>query len=1103
MIKIINHLMHYKNMKNLFKQKGFPSFQLKFDLKMKLTTLLLIVSFFNLYANDSYAQKTKITLDMEHVTIESVLNKIESLSDFKFMYNDREVDYKKMVSVTAKRERISSILAKIFSNTNVTFEVFEKQIILKADIAKSPNNKTTAIKTDLPVQDREVTGTITDNNQQPLPGVNIRIEGTSTGVVSNFDGYYSINVNSDEQVLVFTYVGMKSVKKIVGQNTVLNVTMEEDSQSLEEVIITATGPRRRIEMGNSISKLEVADDVKERPISNVSGLLQGQAAGVQIIGSSGSVGMGSRIRIRGSNSASLSNEPVIYVDGVLINNQPNSISFETGGQSPSRLNDINPEDIESIEIIKGPSAATLYGSIAANGVIQITTKRGKMGKPRWSAFLESGLVEDIVTYPKNYQAFDAAGNPGFNFEAADGTFIPSRVDSFQPLNDPRTSPFRTGQSYGGGISVSGGSESLTYFMSGNMSNAEGVVPVSNIKKASFRGNFGAKISDKLKLNLTTGYVNNDLELALNDNFALALMSQGLNGTSSIDVNNGWGEFTPEELFTIDTRQLVNRFTTGLETLWNPSEKFSVRVFGGLDFTSRWDSQFFPTGEAPAFLNYDQGARFSNRFNDFVYTLDAVASYKTNFSENITSRSSLGFQYLQNLSQGTLATGFQLVAGSNSIAGAAVTLSNEETFEQRTVGMFFEEQVGFDGKLFVTGAVRADRGSSFGASFKSVFYPKVSASWLISEEDFFNKNDKSWINSLRFRGAWGASGVQPGTNDALRFFNPIAATVGGQSVTGVTLGGVGNDDLKPERSRELEFGLDAKLISNRVGLELTYFNKQTEDALIFRQLPLSLGVGDGRFENLGSVKNTGVEIAINTRIIDKEKFYFDLDLIGSFTDNELKELGDGIQPIVFNVVQRHAEGYPLGGYWDEEYTYNDANGDGLISQSEVQVGETKYLGTPFATTDISFTPVIGLFDNRLVVKGLLNYRGGQKLYNNTGAWRNGNSNTQELNDPNASLAGQARAVASKFYGTNAGYIEDASFWRLREISITYNAPGTFASKLGFSRVSLTLSGQNLGLWTDYSGLDPEISSTGQTNFDTEEFLSQPPIRSWKARLNLSF
>ena len=457
----------------------------------------------------------------------------------------------------------------------------------------------------------------------------------------------------------------------------------------------------------------------------------------------------------------------------------------------------------------------------------------------------------------------------------------------------------------------------------------------------------------------------------------------------------------------------------------------------------------------------------------------------------------------------------MVSGTSSIAGAATTFSTEQTTEQRTAGVFFEEQISFNEKLFITGAIRADRGSSFGADLDAVVYPKVSASWLLSEESFFNVGS-DWISSLRLRGAWGASGVQPGTNDALRFFNPIAATVdGGQNVTGVTFGtvnevvsGVGNADLRPERSREIEFGTDASFLRDRIGLEFTYFNKQTEDALVFRQLPQSLGVGIGRFENLGSVKNSGVELSLNTRVFQTGQVTFDLDLIGTFFDNELKELGEGIDPVIFR-LQRHVEGYPLGGYWDEEYTFDDSNGDGFISRDEVQVGELAFLGSPFATTDISFMPTFSFFNDQIVLKGLMSFRGGQELYNNTAAWRNGNNNTQELNDPNASLEGQARAVASKFFNTNAGYIEDASFWRLREVSLTYNVPSRLLGSSGLSRLSLTISGQNLGVWTDYSGLDPEISSagqedfTGQNNFNIQEFLSQPPVRMWKARLNLSF
>ncbi len=1054
------------------------------------------------YANKADGQpslkEVPVSLTVNKAKVVKVFEILEEKTGFKFTYNDARVVPHNKISLEVENSTLYEVLSIISSEEGLQF----KRVGSNIHVARADSEAATAgIIDKSTIAQIKVKGVVNDPNGQPLPGVTVMIKGTTTGTITDADGRFELEVEEDA-VLVVSFLGYRDAEISVAGQTQITIVLEEDVTSLSEVVVTATGLRRRVEMGNAISRLNVAEDVKVRPINNISDLLQGQAAGVQIFGSGGSTGMGSRIRIRGSSSASLSNEPVIYVDGVLINNQPNSISFETGGQSPSRLNDINPEDIESIEVIKGPSAATLYGSIAANGVIRITTKRGKQGKARWSAFTEGGAVNDIVTYPANYEALDANGDPIFTFEAAENGIDPSTitVNSFQPLNDPRTRPFRTGSLFGVGMSVAGGTDVVTYFISGSYNNNGGVLPINNIERLNLRTNLGAQIGKNMKANVSMGYTKSNLELPLNDNYALGLMGQGLNGFPSIDQNNGWGEFTPDELFTIETRQNIDRFTSGLSLEWTPLESLTMRVSGGLDYTSQWDNQFFPTGKAPAFLNYDQGARFSNRFNSYVTTFDAVATYKTNFSSSISSRTSVGFQYLGSLTEGTLATGLQLVAGSSSIAGAAQTFSDEQTTEQRTAGFFLEEQVGFNERLFVTAAVRADRGSSFGPALQWVVYPKISASWVISDEAFFTTS--SLLSSLRLRAAWGASGVQPGTNDALRFFNPIAATVGGESVTGVTFGSVGNPDLRPERSAEIEFGLDASMFSDRVGIELTYFDKETRDALIFRQLPLSLGVGAGRFENLGSVRNSGLEVGLNTQIVQMEKFAFDLNFVGSFLNNELKKLGEGVEPIVFG-QQRQVEGFPLGGYWDETYTFNDADGNGLLSRDEVQVSsEVAYLGAPFATTEITIMPALRFFNDHIVLTGLLSYRGGQKLFNNTGAWRNGNSNNRELNDPTASLEDQARAIAAKFYGTNAGYVEDASFWRLRELSLTFNAPSTWLGST-FSRMSLTLSGQNLGLWTKYSGLDPEINAAGQRNFVTQEFLSQPPVRMWKARLNLSF
>jgi len=1036
----------------------------------------------------------QVSLSLTNIRLEEAIRRIAKEGKIRLSYNKQLIPDQR-ITMSFEKVTVKLALAQVLQDTNL-------------EILASPSGQVIIKKKDLPpVFEGSITGAITDaKTGEPLAGVNVIIEGTTRGTSTDGDGKYTIsNVPDGTHTIKTFFLGFKSVSKSVevsGGLVTLNFKLQPSIQNLEELVVTATGVQRKVELGNAISRVDAVNDVKTRPISDVSGLLQGQAAGVQIVNSGGATGMGTRIRIRGSNSASLSNEPVIYVDGVRINNDPNSISFETGGQAPSRLGDLNPEDIKSIEVIKGPSAATLYGSVAANGVIRITTKKGQSGEPRWAAFTETGIVNNVTTYPANFRAVDASGNPCFTFEAAEGTCTQSSISSYQPLNESVSSPYRTGNAYGLGLSVSGGSETLTYFISGNYADNEGTLPVNNLRKASLRGNFQTYINEDLKVTLNTGYTNSNLELPMNGTFSIGLLGQGLNGQATPDVNNGWGEFTPAQLFTVDSRQQINRFTTGLETEWAPSQNLNFRLSGGLDYTSRWDNQFFPTGTAPDFLDFRDGVRISNRFDVFNYTLDANGTYSKAVSENLSSRTSVGFQYLQDLTRGTLATGRQIVAGSESIAGAANTTSTEQTTEQRTVGVFLEERLSFQDKLFVTGAVRADRGSAFGAQFNAVFYPKVSASWLISEESFFSTG--RWMSSLRLRSAWGESGVQPGTNDALKFFIPIASTVNGESVTGVTFGGVGNSDLKPERSGEFEIGMDATMLSDRVALEATYFNKQTQDALIFRQLPPSLGAGDGRFENLGSVANTGFELSLSTTVFQNETAYFDFDIVGSLINNELKELGNGIEPIIISSVQRHVEGYPLGGYWDEKYTFSDANGDGLIGRNEVTVGnEAVYLGSPFGDTDVTFTGTTGLFGDRIVASALLNYRGGRKLYNNTNAWRNGNNNTEALNDPNASLENQARAVASKFFGTEAGYIEDASFWRLREVSLTYNAPPRWLDALGVSDLSLTLSGANLGLWTDYTGLDPEISSRGQGNLIIDDFMTQPPVRTWKARLNISF
>lgn len=944
--------------------------------------------------------------------------------------------------------------------------------------------------------------------QAPLVSVRVRIPGSELGATTRADGRYTLtNVPPGPVTVVAERIGYQRSQRTTtvtaGQPADLGFAMEAVSLSLDEVVVTATGAERRRAVGNAIATID-ADVTAEAPINTTAELLTGRAAGVQVLPSSGTTGMGSRIRIRGANSVSLSNEPILFVDGVRVSNENRAVSYETGGDAPSRLNDLNPDEIASIEVVKGPAAATLYGTDAANGVLWITTKRGTSGQARWNGYAEQGALVDPYRYPASYRGLAANDStPCRLFDVAAQTCTQARISSLNPLEDPRLTPLRTGSLQNGGMNVSGGREALRYFLSGDLRQEDGVLPVNALNRVNVRGNFDTQISRTLSATVSTGYLASRLRLPLNGNYELGILGNGLASAGTTSILGGWGFFPNEQLLTVDSRQNVRRFTGSVRLNWVPLSFLNNRLTVGLDDVNRQDNQFFPTGRAPAWLGYNLGAIFDNRFQNSTYTVDAVSTADRRLSPAVTSQTSVGAQYIRDLLTGSLATGRQLVAGSRSLAGAAVTQSTGQTIENIKAGVFVQEQVAFRDRLFLTGALRADNASAFGRNYNAVLYPKLSGSWVLSEEGFFPR--VAALNSLRLRTAWGSSGLQPGSIDALRYYNPVSVTTGGASVTGVTFGSLGNPNLRPERSTELETGFDAQLLDRRLSLELTYYTKRTRDALILRQLPPSLGVSQSVFENLGAVRNAGLEALVVAKLVDRRPVNWELTLNGATNRNKLLVLGQNIPPIVFaGGTQQHVVGYPLGGYWGVPILgYADADGNGILSPSEIRLGTAPvYLGTPFSTRQLAIRNSVGLF-GWVRLAALLDYRGGQKLYNNTEAWRNGQNITRPLNVPGTPLDQQARAVASAFLGTDAGYIEDASFWKLRELSITFTAPERYTRRVGSRQVSLALMGRNLRTWTKYSGIDPEVNQVGQDNFVTRDFMGQAPIRYWAARLNLGF
>lgn len=991
-------------------------------------------------------------------------------------------------------------------------------------------------------QQARINGLISDSvTGAGLEGARVMLVGTSLIEVTDRDGRYGFrSVASGNYQLRVLRVGyepqLRTVAVAPGETGELNFALTPSAIQLDEIVVTASGEQRKLEVSNSSVTIDAAKVTAEAPITEIGNLISGRAAGVQVLKTGGTTGTGTRIRIRGSNSVSLSNEPLYYIDGIRMESNPSSLSLDVGGGIPggktSRINDLNPDDIESIEIVKGPAAATLYGIQASNGVVRITTKRGAAGRPRWNLFVEQGAVDDRNTYPINWTGKDNTGSGYDNYcivqYELDGLCSQTSVQQFQPLNFGATRPYRAGLRQQYGANVSGGTDNVTYYVSGEYENEQGVYRLPQaeedsiralrgdvaanvlrpnaLEKVSVRSNIRARVATNADITANVGFVTSNIRVPENDNSFLTIVGSGEASGYPKDINRGW-YYIPAQLFAELSNQKVDRITTGLTGNWQPNRWLSTRLTLGYDLTQSNDKQFFPTGQVADYIDNLQGRLVNNRFTQSQMSVDLGASARFQLNPRWSSKTSVGGQFFRDLTTGLLAEGRGLAPGVETITGAKNTEASDTTLESRSIGSYVEQEFGLNQRLFVTGALRFDDNSAFGKNFNATSYPKGGVSWLVSEEPFFHV---PWLNTFRLRAAMGASGQQPGSLDALTFYSPTAGKKNNVPTTGITFGNLGNGNLKPERSREIEAGLDAGLFDGRVTVEFTLYSKKTTDALILRDIPGSVGTTQSQFFNLGEVSNKGAELAINARIIESPTLVWDLTLSGSRTKNKLIKLGNGVEPIIFGFgQQRHVEGFPLGGYWARPYTYQDLNGDGIIdgrlgSPELVVADSAKYVGSGMPTREASLNTSLTLFNSRIRLGGQFDYRGGHIIDNAIESFRcSPVLNCRGLVDRTAPLKEQAAAQAVLNYADEYGYYEPAWFIKLRELSLTFYAPDGWARMFGASRLNLTVSGRNLWTITDYSGVDPEVNAFGQANFSLSDFESQPQVTYWLARVNVGF
>ncbi|HKA57788.1 MAG TPA: SusC/RagA family TonB-linked outer membrane protein [Gemmatimonadales bacterium] len=1003
----------------------------------------------------------------------------------------------------------------------------------------------------LAAQQATVSGRVTDQvGSQPIAGARVIIVGTALTAQTNADGRYRLgDVRPGTVTLRVSAIGYASVNRPItlaaGEEHVEDVGLTLQPYSLDEVVVTATGEQAKREVGNVINTIKVDSLVDTRPISNMNDLLSAHAPGVDVLAGN-LTGSGSRVRIRGTNSLSLNNEPLYIIDGVRMVADNNSSSIGIGGTNPSRINDINPEEIESIEVIKGPSAAALYGTAASTGVIIIKTKRGRPGPTRWNIYAEQGFIRDHNRYPDAYRAWRTTPTASLPTnstqciltQVAAGTCTQDSVTRFNLFNDKEATPNTTGYRNQLGLQVSGGSDVASYFVSGEFENEVGqlqmpvfardsVLRIRSISQIPFeqerpngkqrvavRANLEAHTSPKLDLSVSTGFISSTQRLPQTDNNTTGLLSNALGGPGHRNNGStcclfGYRAFTPNEFFAETVNQDINRFIGSGTANWRPTRWLAARATGGVDYTNRRDSDLCRRDECVNFGTIKTGFKEDNRTNFFNYTLDASATATSQLNPTLSSRTTVGFQYVKTAFDRNGAFAEDLAPGSTNLDAGAIPDVSEVTDISKTVGGFIEEHMGYKDRLFVTGALRVDDNSAFGRSFKAVYYPKLSISYVISEEPYFPA--WSFVNSVRLRAAIGASGLAPGSTDALRFWQPGVARIENSDAPVIVISALGNPNLKPERARELEIGGEALLFNSRLNLDFTYYNKRTSDALIARTLPTSAGVSITRFENLGAVVNRGVELLASGRIVQSSDFNFDLTINAAYNTNFIADMGHDpvtgqpIPPIIGTTVQQRA-GYPINGWWQQPYTFSDLDGNGIITANEITVADSaQFVGYANPRWEVTYSPGFDLF-KRLHIVGLFDHKSGYYQLNGTDRIRcESRLNCRGLVDPTAPLWEQARVVALRETPsrTQWGFMEKASFIRLREAAATYDFPDYWARAVRATRLSLTVAGRNLWKSTGWSGMDPEANYFEGATGVVSNFQTAPPPTTWTFRLNVGF
>ncbi|MGE0019514.1 MAG: TonB-dependent receptor [Draconibacterium sp.] len=1054
---------------------------------MRNAVIIVLISAFQVLATGSYSQTTLLSLNLKDATIIEVLTEIENQSEFYFLYNSELIDVTRKVEIESKNAKVNEILTNVFDNGNVDFLIKDRYIVL------TPDNGDVKLF----AQQRIVTGKVTDTKNEPLPGVTVVVKGTTIGTVTNTSGEYSLPNVPENAVLLFSFVGMKFQEVVVGNQSVINIQMEEETIGLQEVIAIGYGTQSRREISGSVANI-AEKSFNKGLTQNAADLLKGKVAGLTITQGSGDVTRDQTIRLRGTSSLTGSSQPFIVIDGV-------------PGMS---LSSVAPHDIESISVLKDASAAAIYGSRSASGVILVTTKKGKkdfslVEYDGYAAISTVTNVPDVLTATewRNYASANSINTSGLDLGAD--------TDWFDEI-------MRTGKSQNHSISMSGGGKSSSYRGSLNYLQQEGVVKDNSLERFNARVTFNQKaLNDRLDLTFTASVTSMNNSPTDTRNFVLAY-----NMIPVAPIKNADGTWFDSQEYDQGNpvRNIEYNKQQNKSSIYFGNIKAELSVFEGFtaginllkqrssnDYSLYYNSQ---TERGRNDLGFAQRTNWTSDKN----LLELTFNYKKQFNNQSINLLG-GYSYEDNYYQNSgaqnrqFATDFflynNLGAGENLRTGDVWSGANMN----KLISFFARANYSLLDKYIFTVSLREDGSSKFGNNHKWAMFPSVSAAWRIDEESFLD--DMTFIDELKLRAGYGISGNQDGIDPykSLQLYGASGQYYdNGKWYTAYQISQNANPDLKWEETSMLNIGVDFSFADSRINGTVEFYDKQTKDLLYNYSVPVPPYLYSTMLANVGSMSNKGFEVLLSGDIIRKNSIRWTSSLNFAHNKNLIKSLSNDdfatsaiktgsawVRGGSSNSTHIVEEGKEVGTFYgwlckgiDEngQYIYDDMidGKEGLSDEDRTYIGSAQPKFTYGWSNNITWNRWdLNFFFRGVYGNDLLNF---SKMSYATTQWL-----------PGANVLEEALTIGLKTSPVyNSYYIEKGSFLRLDNASIGYSFD---VSRLkGINKIRLYLTGQNLFTLTNYTGLDPEVEMAGlDPGVEGREYY--PKSRTVSMGVNISF